>query len=194
MSIDDKLPLFSKSDIVYKQLVGDKTRPQLTPETNINDYNSGAIENALRWHIEYQKRIVSESTLANATGSNLDTWGSFFGIARPLGMSDEDYLALIIATVISNNNSLPAIAGLFPPPPTAYVYKPLRMFLDYSFLDTGVLNPSKINPSRSGILTSGKGAIYVLVDNVSVITNSIIIKIKAIIAAGTSVYYGVFTP
>ena len=123
MSIHDKLPLFAKEDIVYKELIGDTSRPQLTPESNINDYNSGAIENALRWHLEYQKRIVTESTLANATGSNLNIWGSFYGIPRPLGMSDADYIALIVATVTATVATKPIIFNLFPDPPDAYKYQ-----------------------------------------------------------------------
>ena len=196
MSIHDKLPLFAKEDIVYKELIGDPSRPQLTPETNINDYNSGAIENALRWHLEYQKRIVTESTLANATGSNLNLWGSFYGILRPLGMSDADYVQLIISTVTATIATAPIIFNLFPDPPNAFKYKSkdLGMFLDYSFLDTGVLNPNNINPARSSALASGKGAIYVLVNDINVITNSMILKLKAVIGAGTSVYVGVFTP
>ena len=196
MSIHTKLPLFAKEDILYKELIGDPSRPHLTPETNINDYNSGSIENALRWHIEYQKRIVTESTLANATGHNLNLWGSFYGIARPLGMSDADYIALIISTVTATVATAPIVFNLFPDPPDAYKYKSnlMSMFLDYSFLDAGVLNPANINPARSSILTSGKGAIYVLVPNMSIITTSIIIKLKSILGAGSAVYVGVFTP
>lgn len=194
--IHTKLPLFAKEDRVYKELIGDPSRTHLTPETNINDYNSGAIENALRWHLEYQKRIVTESTLANATGSNLNLWGSFYGIARPLGMNDPDYVALIIATVTATIATAPIIFNLFPDPPIAYKYKSnnLGMFLDYSFLDTGVLNPNNINPARSSALAGGKGALYILVNDINVITNSMIIKLKAVIGAGTSVYVGVFTP
>jgi len=107
--IHAKLPLFAKEDRVYKELIGDPSRPHLTPETNINDWNSGAIENALRWHIEYQKRIVTESTLANATGWNLNLWGSFYGIARPLGMSDADYVQLIISTVTATVATAPIV-------------------------------------------------------------------------------------
>lgn len=195
MSIHDKLPLFAKEDILYKQLIGDPSRSPFDPETNINDYNSGSIENALRWHMEYQKRIVNESTLANATGSNLNLWGSFYGIARPLGMSDADYIELIISTVTAAVATAPIIFNLFPDPPDAYSYKSsqLGMFLDYSCLDTGALNPANINPARSSALAS-KSAVYVLVSDIIVITNNMLVKLKSIIGAGTSVYVGVFTP
>lgn len=195
MLLHENLPLFAKEDIVYKQLIGDPSRPNLLPETNINDYNSGAIENALRWHIEYQKRIVAESSLINATGHNLDLWGSFYGIARPIGMNDADYVQLIISTVTAVIATAPIIFNLFPDPPDAYKFKAkeLGMFLDYSCLDTGVINPnSALSVNRSSVLTSGKGAIYILVADINTITNQIITKLKTIIGAGTSVYVGVY--
>lgn len=195
MNIHDKLPLFCKEDILYRQLIGDPNRPELLPITNINDRNEGAIANALGWHLNYQQRIVNESSLLNATGHNLDIWGDFYGLPRPAGYSDADYVQFIIGTVTAAIASVPVIFRLFPDPPDAYKYTCYQrgVFCDYSFLDTSIINPThNLKVDMSSVLISMSHAVYVLVPDITTITNGLISRLYSAVAAGTGVYIGEF--
>lgn len=93
-----RLPQFNETDPVFKQLFGDKERPELSPVTNINDINIGATYNAVEWHLRYQELATRCAVLYEAEGHFLRKWAEFLGIVRPPGMSDLEFVGYILGS------------------------------------------------------------------------------------------------
>lgn len=186
------LPLFNHSGPVFRDLIGDVNRPELTPILNINDINQGSIYNAVEWHRRFQRRAVTEaSNLNDATGFFLKTWGELMDIPRITGMTDEEYSSYIVGRILAVVATRPTIYRLLPEPTfRKFPVKKMGFFADYSATDIGVRPPDGPHRLASGVITHERNATYVYVDNASDFTPVQRGQLTSALAGGTGVFIG----
>lgn len=186
-----RLPQFNETDPVFKQLFGDKERPELSPVTNINDINVGATYNSIEWHLRYQELATRCAVLSEAEGHFLRKWAEFLGIERPPGMSDTEFVGYILGYVLSNEPTITKIAGLFPRPDFAVLRcDELGFSSDVSATDVGLTLPGPGTKSVSAIITPDRLVSYIITDDLSQFTNLLLTELNRILAAGTAIYIG----
>lgn len=187
----DGLPQFNETDPTFKELFGDLNRPELVPVTNISDINVGAIYNVLEWHLRFQDLAAKSAVLTDAEQHFLEKWAELLGISRPGTMDDQEFVAYIIGYVLSNEPTIPKVGQVFPPP-TYFVLRcdQLGFATDVSASDLGLSIPGPDTMGAPSIITPDRGASYVIVEDMSSITDNQITEVNRIIAAGTVVYLG----
>lgn len=192
--IYEKLPFFNNTGPVFRELIGDPTRPELEPVGSINDINQGAVENSLEWHLRFQRRAVQEAVLTNATGIFLEKWASIFGIQRPPAMTDPDFVGYIIARVMAVSSALPAVVVMFPEPDfKVYPGPKTGAFLDLACFDVGPQNPDTTEARMAmSVITFPNNSLYVWVQDPARITPAIKQRLYDTLAAGSAVYVGVY--
>lgn len=188
----EHLPFFNSEGEEFKKLVEDKNYPYSTEIKNINDFNSGAIYNALKWHIEFQKEIIKQCYLINARDFYLDEHNKIYGIERPTGFSDEEFISFIISKITSAQTSFSVLVNLLK---DFIVYDAgnMGMFSDLCFSDINILDSSFDKKKRfySSIITFFNNSIYAITDNPDKITNALSILVRNSISAGFAVYVGI---
>lgn len=189
MSLHDSLPFWNPEGQIYKELVGDPSRPELDPITNVNDLNRGAIENALEWHARFQQRALAELDLREARGVFLRYWSEIYGIERPSGMTDPEFARYIINRILSVSASRPAVYAAIPPE-LFRRYNPAQVgaYADLACADVGPLPPE--NPWRmaSAVCIDYVSALWVLIDDPAVLTPGLREALAAALAAGSAIY------
>ncbi|PJZ29081.1 hypothetical protein [Leptospira kmetyi] len=190
-SLLERLPQFNETEPVFKELFGDKERPELSPVTNINDINVGATYNAIEWHLRFQELAVRASILTDAEGHFLRKWAEFLGIERPAGMNDLEFVGYILGYVLSNEPTITKIAELFPRPLFA-VLRPdeLGFATDVSATDLGLTLPGPNTKALSSIITPDRLVSYIITDDIKNFTDLLLTELNRILAAGTAVYVG----
>ena len=188
----DYLPQFNSTDPEFKKLFGDVSRPEFTI-TNINDINKGALFNSIEWHLRFQDSAVSSSNLAEADGYFLKYWADLLNIERPSGLDDPSFVGYILGTILSGECSIPKIAEIFPPPLfTVLNSNEFGFASDLSATDVGICPPGPNTHFVSGVVTPDRLVSYVLSKDKSNFTVSLFTKLNRMVAAGTSVYAGVY--
>ncbi|EKR55204.1 hypothetical protein [Leptospira interrogans] len=187
----DKLPQFNPTDPTFQSLWGNLDRPELSPVTNINDINKGALFNSVEWHLSFQELAFTCATLTQAEGRFLTKWANLLGIERPLGMDDAEFVGYILGYVLSNEPTLTKISLIFQRPDYAVLRcNELGFTSDVSATDTGLFLPGPNTKAVSSIVTPLLGVSYILVEDFSSISNVQITELNRILAAGTAVYIG----
>lgn len=185
------LPQWNLEDPEFKKLISDIERIELSPILNINDINKGSIHNALYWHIRSQKRTVDECDLRQSTEPFLSLWASFLDFQKPYPMTDAEFSAYIIQSILSGVVSLPVVKLIFDP----YVIKQasdIPMFSDWMFCDLGALNPSDPYYICQSIPYNPHDALYVFMTDLNQYTSIMKGKIKAGFPAGVGLYIVIY--
>ncbi|TGM04844.1 hypothetical protein EHQ76_07310 [Leptospira barantonii] len=186
-----RLPQFNETDPVFRELFGDKERPELSPVTNVNDINVGATYNAVEWHLRYQELAARCAVLSEAEGHFLRKWAEFLGIERPTGMNDKEFVGYILGYVLSNEPTIPKIAQLFPRPDFAVLRcDELGFASDVSATDLGLFLPGPGTKAASGIVTPDRLVSYILTSKFENFTDLFLSELNRILAAGTAVFLG----
>ncbi|AGS80558.1 hypothetical protein [Leptospira noguchii] len=187
----DKLPQFNSTDPTFQCLWGDLDRPLISPVTNINDINKGAMYNSVEWHLLFQNLASECSTLTQSEGRFLTKWAILLGIERPTGMNDPEFVGYILGYVLSNEPTLTKISQIFQRPDYAVLRcNELGFTSEVSATDTGLFLPGPNTKTVSSIVTPLLGVSYILVEDFSFISNVQITELNRILAAGTAVYIG----
>ncbi|MCG6195649.1 hypothetical protein LFX25_20615 [Leptospira sp. FAT2] len=195
MSHENKLlvsiPQINTTDPVFRELFGNPDKPELSPVTNINDINKGALFNSIEWHLRYQDLASQCAELSKAEGYFLKLWAEFLGIERPVGMTDEEFVGYLIGYVLSNEPTIPKLGEVFPAPDFVVLRcDELGFATDHSASDLGLNIPGPGTKAVSGIITPDRGASYIVVDDMSRLTNLQLTEATRILAAGTAVFAG----
>ncbi|PNV74373.1 hypothetical protein [Leptospira inadai] len=185
------LPQFNSSDPEFKKLFGDVSRPEFFI-TNINDINKGALYNSIEWHLRFQESAVSSSNLSNADGYFLKYWADLLNIQRPSGLDDPSFVSYILGTILSGECSITRIAEIFSSPLfTVLNSNEFGFASDLSATDVGICPPGPSTSFVSSVVTPDRLVTYVLTKDKSNFTLSLFTKLNRMVAAGTSVYFGV---
>ncbi|AGS80498.1 hypothetical protein [Leptospira alstonii] len=187
----ERLPQFNETDPTFKELFGDKSRPEYLPTTNVNDINVGALFNSVEWHLRYQELATHCAVLSNTEGHFLRKWAELLGIERPLNMNDPEFVGYILGYVLSNEPTIPKIGQIFQRPDFAVLRcNELGFATDVSASDTGLFLPGPDTNSVSSIVTPDRGVSYIVAENLSSFKDIQITQLNRILAAGTAVFLG----
>ncbi|TGJ99913.1 hypothetical protein EHO57_13850 [Leptospira langatensis] len=187
------LPSFNHTDPVFKEMFGDASRPEFSPVTNINDINKGSLYNGIEWHLRYQDGAATAAVLTEAFGYFLKDWAKLLRVEKPGALSDEDFVGYIVGYILSGQCSYPKIAEIFPKP-DFFVLKTneFGFAVGVSAAGAGIEPPGPGSSGVSSIATPDRGLTYILYSDPSKLTETQLIKLNRIVAAGTAVYAGEF--
>lgn len=187
----DGLPQFNETDPIFNELFGDPSRPELSPVSNINDINVGAIYNSVEWHLRFQDLAVKSAVLSGAEQHFLEKWSALLGIPRPAGMNDSEFVGYIIGYVLSNEPTIPKIAEIFPKPEFAVLRcDELGFATDVSATDLGLILPGPDTKAVSSVITPDRGASYVLTNDLNRLSDLQLTELNRILAAGVAAFAG----
>lgn len=185
--IFNHLPFFNPDGETFRQLVGDPKSTPKEPVRNINDINSGSIENVVEWHLRVQKRAVHETNFRHARGRFLEEWRRVWGVPGPSGLTDEQYVEYVIDRILSALSTLPALDEILPF--TLIAAHEIGFFADVSHINTGPLPDD--TERRSAVLTFPHGALYLIIEEKQQLSETMLAALRHAMPAGTAVYVGV---
>jgi hypothetical protein len=190
----ESFPMFNKTALSFKELIGDQNRSVLEPVGNINDINQGSIFNSLYWHVQHGKLAIQSMNFSQAEGVYLDKWGELFGISRPSGFDDKSYLGFIVGRILAVVGAVPTIASILEGVDCKiYTGYEIGFFADVSATDIETVDPSDTDPLSGGTPTFENNTIYILVPNIALLTRAILSQLESIKSAGYEIFFGTYT-
>lgn len=138
----------------YRAFIFDRDRESLPVIEHMNDFNSGALHNALEYLRSHEIRIHMEFAITNAVGTILEKWGEEIGLINKGDLTDIQFADLAIERITTTSIDIYKLREWFPQAGTGT----RGPFLGRSFLSvTGAKNAAK-----NFVFSQSRNAVYLI--------------------------------